>query len=1025
MTAILKAYRLRIGIPGADALDGTPTVVVARKSGSAGGGDPPASARLAALGFTVTTSLAATVAACKAFDVVVVDCDQWDAGEHTLFIRQLIEDGQRVLVCGDDSSSTLFYVRAAANTGWGAAPVIGTAVQSKLHHVWFGVTTMPNDAGSGFHITDVDPRKWPGVQVLGTYNNHVSGFSVLEAPAQFGSGTLLHVPRIALAGNDSDTFFRNAVRYLAQMGVAYTLDTLLAEIPPGVGGQTVRPTEGKTESAPWTVRVVDAASAFSQILSDTDGRIQLMGRLADFQVSEDGGAFATIATARVADVDQDQEIASFSVALQDERIIERRATIWNRGNTVTLQPPGVIGGYGQVGYTGMLIVMNVSDTDRRWRVVATAAATPTGTPVALRLAPVPASTGETMGGGGVLQLGATADLNSYLQGDLRPDARPLQEGGNFTFTRWKRTADGVDLGVLTFDTIQDGAVKRPGLTFTEGLKDPDSIGVWIGDEIHKLPGLMWVEWVAGVAVPAVGADVLGYLRPKDYEATDQTPIHVGHGGVQFLTGSQGVRPFQLVKDIYDGLYGADGQKVRYDATALQALIDDPTMPTCWFRITAVANMADWLEENIYKPFGVVPFIDNLGRIAPRKVHMPQGVDPTTLFEFTAAICAEPPAWGIRGRELCSRIDATYLADSLTGEPSDAGFDRLAVVETLLPPRKHDRAALVGNVSTSVLISGLHRVDGPALGSVGAVVDRFAREFFDRFGDGPQYGSVVATSAAKNVAPGDFVRVSVVTYPNPAIRAKGGTRIVQVLNRVVLPVGYQYEWLDAGPNLQPPTAPAIALSLVTGHEKHWVSVALSSVLAGDGYAVEVAASVGQPSATSGLWRAVGVSPDHIAPGATDNLQIGPLPSGTSVWVRAARLNPMRIRSPWSVAQNITTTAYAAPTGLTLTAVNTSDEDVAWANPAGSDVVIQVLLDPGSSQPTRVVAQKQPLSTAHRVLGLLQSTTYAVGVRYADPWGGVSPTTWNTFATGAVTAACPPLRGLGLVVLYDAVIAGKAS
>ena len=40
--------------------------------------------------------------------------------------------------------------------------------------------------------------------------------------------------------------------------------------PPKVGMQTVRPLDGKTESRPWIIELVDASEAVTDVLADAD-----------------------------------------------------------------------------------------------------------------------------------------------------------------------------------------------------------------------------------------------------------------------------------------------------------------------------------------------------------------------------------------------------------------------------------------------------------------------------------------------------------------------------------------------------------------------------------------------------------------------------------------------------------------------------------------------------------------------------------------------------------------------------------
>lgn len=190
-------------------------VLVARKSAS-DGGTPAAVARLIALGFNVTTNLTATLAECRNFDVIVIDCNVWTSAEHNVFIQSLLADGQQVLVAGNDTRNDAFWVVEGPNTGWTGAPTVGVTRKIGSHPIWAGVTTMPNDSDSGYHIF----QTILGVQVLGDYTNDEGGIAVALLTDASG-GRMLFVPKFQ-TGSDADVFFRNVVNFLADFPCNFT-----------------------------------------------------------------------------------------------------------------------------------------------------------------------------------------------------------------------------------------------------------------------------------------------------------------------------------------------------------------------------------------------------------------------------------------------------------------------------------------------------------------------------------------------------------------------------------------------------------------------------------------------------------------------------------------------------------------------------------------------------------------------------------------------------------------------------------
>src|SRR5687767_1286131 len=112
-----------------------------------------------------------------------------------------------------------------------------------------------------------------------------------------------------------------------------------------VGGQQVRPTEGRTESEPFTIRILDVNSTVSSLLATTAGRAHLLSRLFRVRRATDSTAstaYKTLAVGRVQDVALAPDVASYDFTISDERWIERNTEIFAKANTAMLIPPGLI-----------------------------------------------------------------------------------------------------------------------------------------------------------------------------------------------------------------------------------------------------------------------------------------------------------------------------------------------------------------------------------------------------------------------------------------------------------------------------------------------------------------------------------------------------------------------------------------------------------------------------------------------------------------------------------------------------------
>jgi hypothetical protein len=111
----------------------------------------------------------------------------------------------------------------------------------------------------------------------------------------------------------------------------------LAAIP-SFGGQAVRPTEGRTESTPYWIEVIDVDGEFTAALA-VDGRMAILGRIIELRLATDGGAFATVDTRRLSALEGGSE-GRYRLECSDERWIERRHLLFVKTPTWQLPASG-------------------------------------------------------------------------------------------------------------------------------------------------------------------------------------------------------------------------------------------------------------------------------------------------------------------------------------------------------------------------------------------------------------------------------------------------------------------------------------------------------------------------------------------------------------------------------------------------------------------------------------------------------------------------------------------------------------
>ena len=121
--------------------------------------------------------------------------------------------------------------------------------------------------------------------------------------------------------------------------VEFTWDSQLGAVPI-VGSQRPSPLQGRTESKPWTIKVVDVNEAVTNEIADA-GRMNLLGRLVAIQVNIDSGGWTTLAKGRMSGLNEASQPGIYEVQISDERLVERGNTIFTTTNTCRLYPAGL------------------------------------------------------------------------------------------------------------------------------------------------------------------------------------------------------------------------------------------------------------------------------------------------------------------------------------------------------------------------------------------------------------------------------------------------------------------------------------------------------------------------------------------------------------------------------------------------------------------------------------------------------------------------------------------------------------
>lgn len=764
---------------------------------------------------------------------------------------------------------------------------------------------------------------------------------------------------------------------LSTANVDFTLDGSRLAAPIHVRAPTVLPGRGRSEAQPWDVMIADMGSTFTSQLADSSGRLNLLGRIGLAQTNRDGAGWTNLGAGRLTDIYLDDSVAAYRVVVEDERTLEGTALIFNTTNTTRLFPGGPhtqYGGWGGPNKGNVEVSGRGTEagTTNMWRVTFFRAFPP-----------------------------ISNAAREAIKNDLISNPA-LTTKGNFTHARLRiGNTDYPIVGALDVSSTNPSGWSRPSENFT------GSIDSW-GDQLVRV-------WVAASSnqLTAVTEYSSAFLHMFTAPPSAATPLHIGGGG--------GQHPMQILKNILDGTYSStETPKVRYSTAALSTgstgLMGQP-MPLVRFRITGPAVLREWVEDYLYAPFMVAPTIARDGTIVPVSLKLPNSTAAiaTTL---TGANLRDPhPSWSHPRRDAVTVLNVEYEHEQFS---ADGAADHIEGVPKTFEVL-HDRVSMLGRKTLTLKAHGLHtgagspnQVDGQQVTNTvdfKRYVAFIQRDFFDRFGDGPIMGTLHGMeSGSSAITPGKFVKVNLETYPNPANAARGGTRIVQVLGRGDTPLGPEFPYLDAGPNLQQVTNPTIALTTSAADPHHSVVATIGTVPAGGSFNLELAHSSALPAASNQLWQSWETT------GRTSGAyRIGRRPSNTKVWARVQATKPNRIRSDWVNSTGKTTLKITGPTGFAGSSISAGTVLGTWSigDPA-YDVSVHADTSTSAALSTaNRITMMAAGSKRYRFEGLDSTTKYLLGVRHVDPYGGVSTGSYAAVTTTVATRTSPSMLGISVL------------
>lgn len=783
---------------------------------------------------------------------------------------------------------------------------------------------------------------------------------------------------------------------------------------PTINGPTIRPFEGRTESRPWTLSALDVNGAFTAQLADAGGRLDLLNRVVQVRRNLNDAGFAVIGGGRLRDVGLGSEVATYDLSIEQETGVDRNVVLFNSTNTTRLYPPSPDKVYGPFqpfpkGVVRCTAYFNpagyLSTAGLRY----------------YRLTFIGSSQTQIFGGAMPLtDLGLEA-----IRKDVKALTSVRQSVGNWEHVRLRVGASTYQ--VVSFGSIQNGTTQGipPALNPFKWTPDPNVMGTLEDDYTNGKAPTFWV-YSPTSAFTVGNSYSSSFLHMFSAPPSEATPLHITN-----------IHPMTLKRQLWNGDYASsDAPRVRYSTAAFNngsTGLERLPMPLVRFRITEPVLRRTFIEQQLNAPFGVCDFLDSSGKIRPRYVWLPNSTAGFT-YTFTAANLRDPhPSWLQPGREMVTQLrvvspDEQWVIGGLAPvlvanyqRPTNAAADFISATPSTTV-RDHDRIAKLGVQPLTLEVNGVHAqlkspagfpTDPAADPYLSAMVTNAAKEVFDRYGDGPVMGQLYALSTAESVQEGDLCRITLNTFPNPSIGARGGTRRIQIMGRRLAPEGPEFDYLDCGANLNPLSQPSVTLALSTQDAKHVINATVSALPAGAQFQMDVATSSTLPSSTSVSWQRV-----QTSAATTGTYPIRGRPAGGTMWARVRAAQNGRIRSAWK-----NSTAGRASSGLATPVVSVSDltprSFIVNRSGGESQYPFRVYVDTSTSASFSTANQlaTYPAGTKQvPVNGLASATKYLVGLQHYDSFGGISASDSTTATTPSTSGLLTCRAPVGLYVIF---------
>lgn len=536
----------------------------------------------------------------------------------------------------------------------------------------------------------------------------------------------------------------------------------------------------------------------------------------------------------------------------------------------------------------------------------------------------------------------------------------------------------------------------------------------------------------------IGSSVGLRVVPKNLPIDTNNPLFIG-------TLTLPTFAYDVARGYYGLLYPDTGKpisNVLVDDARFQAMINDPTWGELRIEITQAMTIKD-LWSKVIAPYGLgyrmeprysgslsgsvidylVP-VDNripavsasLATIAEADVADYKGIQQSSgkpINSITVTAYDELPI-PLPANADKPKMTTPWLVDEVGTEPTifylaqNAAVNGQSLTIDALGVRVPDRPYRSNDpLSINAIVAQNNPWQQRGLAD-GEIMD-MANYYIQRFGTGATVFTVPCRRSANTIGMqvGDWVYLNISVIPDPTTHQRGGTRLVQIIERQEKDSQVIFKLMDSGKNVVTPVPTWGGVSASVNMPSSALTVTLSA-LTYQTLVIQLASEVtgsSLPVSNSGDWN----TKMRVAVPQTgsQSYTLNNLAGGTQYFIRAkATANNGERDSDWVYPNpnSFILPNVVAPISASFNSITPTSVTVSWNNNGDSASLCEVLLASPSTGSLFRMTLAQGGTTSYNIRGLSidsGSNPYLFAVRHRDANGGMSVTASCQFTLSGST------------------------